>query len=137
MLYPHSEVKSAVESSMMEKGDPKNNQKDKEKELLESRSQPMRKYLMDKVIPSVAEGILKICKDLPEEPIEFLADFLVKKSAEKVAEEKIKAEQKAQQDAANKAKYKTPDKKKSTQNVEKPENIKLNPAEAFILKKAQ
>ena len=50
-----------MESSMQDKGVDK--AKDKEKELLESRSQHMRKYLMDKVIPSLAEGILKICKE--------------------------------------------------------------------------
>eukprot|EP01022_Parablepharisma_sp_SALTPOND_P003653 TRINITY_DN1149_c0_g1_i1.p1 TRINITY_DN1149_c0_g1~~TRINITY_DN1149_c0_g1_i1.p1 ORF type:complete len:1845 (+),score=209.38 TRINITY_DN1149_c0_g1_i1:7722-13256(+) len=105
----NSDVKSVVESSVLEKVGDK--AKDKEKELLESRSQPMRKYLMDKVIPSLAEGILKICKDQPEEPIEFLADFLQKRSLEKAAEERLKAEQKAQQAALDDQKYKTPDKK--------------------------
>ena len=50
--------------------------KDKEQELLESRSQHMRKYLMDKVIPPLAEGILKLCKDQPEDPISFLVIYL-------------------------------------------------------------
>jgi len=43
-----------------------------EKELLEIRSQPMRKYLMDKVTPVVAEGVLRICKEMPKDPVEFL-----------------------------------------------------------------
>ncbi len=54
----------------MEKGIDK--AKEKERDLLESRSQHMRKYLMDKVIPVLAEGVLKLCKELPDEPIDYL-----------------------------------------------------------------
>ena len=46
--------------------------KEQERELLESRSQQMRKYLMDKVIAVLAEGVLKICKEQPNDPIEYL-----------------------------------------------------------------
>jgi adenylate kinase len=46
--------------------------KEQERDLLESRSQHMRKYLMDKVIPVLAEGVLKVCKDQPNDPIDFL-----------------------------------------------------------------
>ena len=57
----------------MEKGIDK--AKEKERDLLESRSQHMRKYLMDKVIPVLAEGVLKLCKELPEDPIEYLVEW--------------------------------------------------------------
>ncbi len=55
---------------MQEKGTDK--AKDREKDLLESRSQYMRKYLMDKVIPVLAEGVLRLCKEQPGEPIDYL-----------------------------------------------------------------
>ena len=100
-----------LESSILEKNGEKDKDKNKERELLESRSQPMRKYLMDKVIPSLAEGILKLCKDMPEDPVSFMSDFLQKKSVEEAIEDKIKAEQKVQQALLEQQKYKTADKK--------------------------
>lgn len=82
----------------------KESSKDKERELLESRSQPMRKYLMDKVIPYLAEGVLKICNELPEDPVRYLIGFLEMKSKERLEEEKQKTEQKANQSSASVAK---------------------------------
>ena len=98
--------KSPVDTSLMDqkaekKEKDKNKDKDKERELLESRSQPMRKYLMDKVIPCLAEGVLKICSELPEEPVKSLIAFLERKSRERIEEEKQKEEQKANQSSAN------------------------------------
>jgi hypothetical protein len=89
----YREIKSGVEGK--QKTEKKDKNKDKERELLESRSQPMRKYLMDKVIPYLAEGVLKICGEQPEDPIRYLIGFLEMKSKERLEEEKLKAEQKA------------------------------------------
>lgn len=69
-----AEVKSGVEGSTTEK--PMDKAKEQERELLESRSQHMRKYLMDKVIPVLAEGVLKVCKEQPNDPVEFLVKTL-------------------------------------------------------------
>lgn len=54
----------------------------REKEMLESRSQPLRYYLMEHVVPLITEGIFEICKSTPEDPVEFLAQFLYKKNQE-------------------------------------------------------
>lgn len=58
------------------------NLNDKEREILEKRSQILRLYLVENVIPILSEGILKICQDLPENPVEVLADFLEAKAKE-------------------------------------------------------
>jgi adenylate kinase len=47
-----------------------------EQELLEARSQPLRKYLMENVLPILTKGLLDVAKVRPEDPIDFLADYL-------------------------------------------------------------
>jgi len=54
--------------------------KEEEKKLLDVRSQPLRQYLADNVVPALTEGIIQICKEKPMDPIDFLAEFLFKKS---------------------------------------------------------
>jgi len=54
--------------------------KEEEKKLLDVRSQPLRQYLADNVVPILTEGIIQICKEKPEDPVDFLAEFLFKKS---------------------------------------------------------
>ena len=44
----------------------------REKELLESRSLVLRKYLFDNVIPALAEGLIEVCKEQPENATLFL-----------------------------------------------------------------
>ena len=51
--------------------------KEQERELLDTRSQPIRQYLMDNVVPLLTEGLIKICKEMPDRPIGELADFLL------------------------------------------------------------
>ena len=48
------------------------------KALIEAASQPLRAYLMDNVIPAVIDGLLDVCKQKPEDPIDYLAEFLFK-----------------------------------------------------------
>ena len=50
--------------------------KDREKKMLETKSQVLRAYLLHKVIPILSQGILDVCQNLPEDPVEHLADFL-------------------------------------------------------------
>ncbi|KAF8821105.1 Dpy-30 motif protein [Cardiosporidium cionae] len=50
--------------------------KEHELALLESRSLPLREYLMKYVIPTLSEGLVAVCKVQPEDPIDFLADYL-------------------------------------------------------------
>lgn len=49
--------------------------KEQEKKLLDERSQPLRQYLADMVVPILTSGIIQICKEKPDDPV----DFLVKK----------------------------------------------------------
>ncbi|CAI2387186.1 unnamed protein product [Moneuplotes crassus] len=62
--------------------------KEQERELLDARSQPIRQYLMDKVVPFLTEGLIKICKEMPEKPTGELADFLMKRCDERDREER-------------------------------------------------
>jgi adenylate kinase len=67
--------------------------REQERDLLDTRSQPIRQYLMDNVVPHLTEGLIDLCKDIPDEPIDYLADFLLKKADE--IDEKIIKEREA------------------------------------------
>jgi hypothetical protein len=54
--------------------------KEKEKILLEKKSEVLRRYLNEKVMPLLAKGILKICENVPEDPVEALANYLLDNS---------------------------------------------------------
>ena len=54
--------------------------KEKEKILLEKKSEVLRRYLNEKVMPLLAKGILKICDSIPEDPVEALANYLLDNS---------------------------------------------------------
>ena len=47
-------------------------------ELLEVRSIPLRNYLMQNVIPTLTEGLIEVCKLKPEDPVDYLAEYLFK-----------------------------------------------------------
>jgi len=64
--------------------------RDNERDLLDKRSQPIRQYLMDKVVPHLTEGLINLCKEVPEDPTDFLANFLLKR-ADEIDEELIRA----------------------------------------------
>lgn len=63
---------------------------DNERKILEKRSQILRLYLIEHVIPYLSEGILNICQEMPDNPVEVLADFLDKKAEEIEEIERIK-----------------------------------------------
>ncbi len=56
--------------------------KERERQILETKSQILRQYLAENVIPYLAQGILEICQTLPEDPVQVLSDFLLEKSLE-------------------------------------------------------
>ena len=56
--------------------------RENERDLLDKRSQPIRQYLMDKVVPHLTEGLINLCKDVPDDPTDFLANFLLKRADE-------------------------------------------------------
>ena len=51
-----------------------------EEELLEARSAPLRAYLMKHVIPTLTEGLIETCKVMPEDPVDYLAEFMFRAS---------------------------------------------------------
>ena len=51
-----------------------------EAQLLEARSAPLRNYLMENVIPTLTQGLLEVTKVEPEDPVDFLAEFLFRNS---------------------------------------------------------
>lgn len=56
--------------------------KEQERELLDTRSQPIRQYLMDNVVPLLTEGLIEICKTMPDKPTGMLADYLLRRCEE-------------------------------------------------------
>ena len=49
-----------------------------EQETLEAAAAPLRTYLMKNVMPSLASALLEVCKARPDDPIDFLAEYLFK-----------------------------------------------------------
>uniref|UniRef100_A0AAR2IL89 Adenylate kinase 7b n=1 Tax=Pygocentrus nattereri TaxID=42514 RepID=A0AAR2IL89_PYGNA len=52
--------------------------KRQEDELLEAQSVPMRHYLMRDVMPTLTQGLIECCRIRPEDPVDFLAEYLLK-----------------------------------------------------------
>jgi adenylate kinase len=48
--------------------------------VLDKKSLSLRKYLSEHVVPILTEGILKICADIPEDPVDYIAEFLFRES---------------------------------------------------------
>lgn len=57
--------------------------------MLDERSQPIRQYLMDNVVPHLTEGLIELCKKVPEDSIDHLANFLLER-ADQIDEAYIK-----------------------------------------------
>ena len=49
---------------------------------------------MDNVVPHLTEGLIDLCKDIPEDPCDYLAKFLLKK-ADEIDEKIIKEREEA------------------------------------------
>ncbi|NWS51506.1 KAD7 kinase, partial [Chunga burmeisteri] len=54
--------------------------KKQEQELLETQSIPLRNYLMKNVMPTLMQGINECCRIRPDDPVDFLAEYLFKNS---------------------------------------------------------
>ncbi|NXC32657.1 KAD7 kinase, partial [Campylorhamphus procurvoides] len=52
--------------------------KRQEQELLEAQSIPLRNYLMKNVMPTLMQGINECCRIRPDDPVNFLAEYLFK-----------------------------------------------------------
>ena len=60
-----------------------------ERDLLDTRSQPIRQYLMDNLVPHLTQGLIDLCKKVPADPVDALADFLIAK-ADQIDQKKIR-----------------------------------------------
>jgi len=47
-----------------------------EAQLLANETQPLRQYLMINVVPTLTEGLMEVCKVAPDDPIEYLSEYL-------------------------------------------------------------
>jgi len=43
-------------------------------------NKPLRGYLLENVVPTVTEALIDSCKVLPEDPIDFLAEYLLQEA---------------------------------------------------------
>ncbi|XP_014829332.1 PREDICTED: adenylate kinase 7-like [Poecilia mexicana] len=55
---------------------------EQESEMLEAKALPLRNYLMKYVMPSLGEAMLECSKVKPEDPVDFLAEHLLRNSTE-------------------------------------------------------
>jgi len=46
--------------------------------IIENKSVALRTYLTDNVMEKLTEGLIETCKVMPEDPVDFLAEFLFK-----------------------------------------------------------
>uniref|UniRef100_A0ACB8G5T3 Adenylate kinase 7 n=2 Tax=Sphaerodactylus townsendi TaxID=933632 RepID=A0ACB8G5T3_9SAUR len=56
--------------------------KRQEQELLEAQSAPLRNYLMKHVMPTLMQGLNVCCMIRPDDPVDFLAEYLFKNNPE-------------------------------------------------------
>jgi adenylate kinase len=47
-----------------------------ELQRLEKHSEPLRQYLMSLVVPTLTSGLIEVCRDVPDDPIGYLAEYL-------------------------------------------------------------
>ena len=69
-------------------------EKDNMFKLLEKKSEVLRRYLSENVLPLLSLGILQIATERPDDPVEALADFLLDKTLEMEKEEDKKKNKK-------------------------------------------
>ncbi|KAI8910411.1 hypothetical protein EDD86DRAFT_275463, partial [Gorgonomyces haynaldii] len=51
-----------------------------EQEVLQTQSLPLRNYLMKHVIPTLTAGLIEVAKIRPEDPVDYLAEFMFKQN---------------------------------------------------------
>lgn len=53
-----------------------------EEKLLVAQSEPLRNYLMQFVFPVLTKGLLEVARRKPDDPVDFLAEYLFKENPE-------------------------------------------------------
>lgn len=56
--------------------------REEEKEQLDTKSQPIRTYLGDNLVPFLTDGLIHVCVNQPRDPVDSLAEYLFKRSLE-------------------------------------------------------
>jgi hypothetical protein len=54
--------------------------REREISLLEKKSEILRRYLSENVMPLLAKGVLYVCQNMPDDPVEALANYLLDNS---------------------------------------------------------
>ena len=54
--------------------------REEQKEQLDQKSQPIRSYLLDNLVPILTDGLIEVCKIQPDDPVDSLAEYLFKRS---------------------------------------------------------
>jgi adenylate kinase len=100
------EAKQALDEGSVQK-EAENRRKKKEEEdrleaikkeefiRLEKHSEPLRQYLMSFVVPTLTTGLVDVCRETPEDPIAYLADYLSIYSAQLVESRRRRRQQQA------------------------------------------
>ena len=57
-------------------------------DILDRRTLPIRQYLMDNIVSHVMQGLVDLCKQVPSDPLDYLADYLLLK-ADEIDQQKI------------------------------------------------
>lgn len=58
-------------------------EKEREFKLLEKKTEVLRRYLSENVLPVLSKGILEVCSHMPDDPVEALANYLLDNTFEK------------------------------------------------------
>lgn len=58
-------------------------EKEREFKLLEKKTEVLRRYLSENVLPVLSKGILEVCSQMPDDPVEALANYLLDNTFEK------------------------------------------------------
>ncbi|CUG87619.1 Hypothetical protein, putative [Bodo saltans] len=56
--------------------------RESERQMLEARKAPLKAYLMQQVIPVLTKGLIEVCNRKPEDPVDFLAEWLFRHNPE-------------------------------------------------------
>ena len=115
-------------------------EKENEYKLLEKKSEILRRYLAENVLPLLSLGILQVANDRPDDPVEALADFLLAKTFENEQKElEKKSKQKEENGNENKNEAKKDENNNNIEDIknkeepkkQKSDEIDFNINEAF------
>lgn len=56
--------------------------KEAERRMLEERKEPLKAYLMQSVIPILTKGLIDVCNRRPDDPVDYLAEWLFRHNPE-------------------------------------------------------